>query len=412
MTTRPRNRRALIIAAAADQFHRLGYHRVATGDIAAAVGITAGALYRHFPSKQDLLGEIILDRLQRFEAVFSAAENGPVEDLVRALSTHGLDVRDLGVLWQRESRQLPGPERDKLRHRLRGLALRLADRISRHRPELTEFQAELLAWSVFAVIASPSHSKREFPRPRFDEILAAAAYSALAAPLPDTTSRSTDRPAIDRQLLAGRVSRREALLDAAVELFARDGFQGVTMEDIGAAVGIAGPSVYNHFSGKPEILDSAITRATQWLQFLVTQVLGSASAAEDAADALLRGSIAFAVAHSALLDVLIGETQHLPDDRRQAARQAQHEFVSDWIRLLTHDRPEIDRAELRILVQAELTVMSDIARTQHLADHPYLVDHLVSICSTIQGTRTGRTITPRSRPVSQLARKGRRSTAR
>ena len=41
---------------------------------------------------------------------------------------------------------------------------------------------ELLAWSVFAVVASPSHSTVEISRPRFDELLTTAACSALARP--------------------------------------------------------------------------------------------------------------------------------------------------------------------------------------------------------------------------------------
>jgi AcrR family transcriptional regulator len=383
MATRPRDRRAQIIAAAADQFHRVGYHRVGTGDIAAAVGITAGALYRHFRSKQELLGEIILDRQERLEATFSAAKGGSLDDLARALTTYGLDYRDLGVLWQRESRHLPTPERDKLRHRGRELAMRFAHRIQQDRPELTDHQAELLAWSVFAVVAGPSHNKIELPRPRFDELLASAANAALAAPVSKPSRRSASS-APDRTLLTDRASRREVLLDAAVELFARDGFAQVTMEEIGAAVGIAGPSIYNHFTGKPEILDAAITRGTQWLQFLMTQTLSTARTPVEASETLLRNYTEFVMPHSALVEVLLSETHHLPDDRRHAARRAQHEFLSDWIRLLRSDRPDADPTELRAVVLAELAVINNIARTQHLAADPNVVGDLVSICSTIQ----------------------------
>jgi AcrR family transcriptional regulator len=185
-------------------------------------------------------------------------------------------------------------------------------------------------------------------------------------------------------LLTERASRREVLLDAAVVLFARDGFQQVTMEDIGAAVGMAGPSIYHHFSGKPEILDAAITRGTEWLQFLVTQVLSSARTTEEASATLLRSYTAFVLPHSALIDVLLSETHHLPEERRHATRRAQREFVDDWIGLLRHDRPDQDPRELRAVVLAELTIINNIARTQHLAGEPETLDDLVSICSTVQ----------------------------
>lgn len=383
MPSRPRDRRAQIIAAAADQFHRVGYHRVSTSDIAGAVGITAGALYRHFKGKQHLLGEVILDRIERLEDAFNRTEHHAMGDITAALTAYGLDYRDLGALWQRESRHLPGPDRDKLRHRGRELALRLARRIRQDRPDLTEHQAELLAWSVFAVVASPSTHQVELPRPRFDEVLAATADAVVAATL-SAASGTGAQPARGGDLLQERASRREALLDAAVELFARDGFAQVTMEEIGAAVGIAGPSIYNHFSGKPEILDAAITRGTQWLQFLVNQVLSTAGTPAEASEALLREYVAFARPHSALVEVQLSETRHLPEDRRLAARRVKREFVSDWIRLLGQDRPDADLAELRVVVLAELTIVHNILRTQHLAAEPSVVEDLVRICSTIQ----------------------------
>ena len=48
-------RRAQLATAAAGQFHRLGFHQVSTADVAAAVGLTAPAIYRHYKSKEDLL---------------------------------------------------------------------------------------------------------------------------------------------------------------------------------------------------------------------------------------------------------------------------------------------------------------------------------------------------------------------
>ncbi len=51
---RPRNRRELIAEAAGRAFSERGYHAVGMDDIAAAEGVTAAALYRHFPTKYAL----------------------------------------------------------------------------------------------------------------------------------------------------------------------------------------------------------------------------------------------------------------------------------------------------------------------------------------------------------------------
>ena len=41
---------------------------------------------------------------------------------------------------------------------------------------------------------------------------------------------------------------------AAATLFAERGYAGVTIEDLGAAVGVSGPAVYRHFPGKAAVL--------------------------------------------------------------------------------------------------------------------------------------------------------------
>ena len=63
---RPRNRRQLIVEAAGRVFSERGYHAASMEEIAAGVGITAAALYRHFPNKYALFAEcanVMVDRL-------------------------------------------------------------------------------------------------------------------------------------------------------------------------------------------------------------------------------------------------------------------------------------------------------------------------------------------------------------
>src|SRR5215470_16876440 len=47
-----------IIDAATEMFYERGYHGTTMREIAAGVGIKAGSLYNHFPSKQDILVRI------------------------------------------------------------------------------------------------------------------------------------------------------------------------------------------------------------------------------------------------------------------------------------------------------------------------------------------------------------------
>ncbi|MFI5798661.1 TetR/AcrR family transcriptional regulator [Streptomyces sp. NPDC051677] len=49
-------------------------------------------------------------------------------------------------------------------------------------------------------------------------------------------------------------SRRDDIRAAALELFTRRGYEATTMADIGAGVGIRGPSLYKHVTSKQDLL--------------------------------------------------------------------------------------------------------------------------------------------------------------
>jgi AcrR family transcriptional regulator len=51
-------------------------------------------------------------------------------------------------------------------------------------------------------------------------------------------------------------SRKEQIFDIALGLFAKNGFENVSMRDIAAEAGIKAASIYNHFPGKEEILEA------------------------------------------------------------------------------------------------------------------------------------------------------------
>ena len=52
----------------------------------------------------------------------------------------------------------------------------------------------------------------------------------------------------------------ERILDAAEELFAERGYEGTTLRDVAAQVGIRNPSLYNHFDGKESLYAAVLDR--------------------------------------------------------------------------------------------------------------------------------------------------------
>ena len=66
-----------------------------------------------------------------------------------------------------------------------------------------------------------------------------------------------------------------AILDAAEEAFATQGFDGTAMRDVAARVGIRAPSLYNHFPSKEALYSAVLERGVgpvlrMLLQFVET----------------------------------------------------------------------------------------------------------------------------------------------
>ncbi len=59
LTSRGRNRRSALIAKATELFAQQGYHPTSVQDIVDALGVGKGVFYWYFPSKDDLLSEIL-----------------------------------------------------------------------------------------------------------------------------------------------------------------------------------------------------------------------------------------------------------------------------------------------------------------------------------------------------------------
>ena len=54
------------------------------------------------------------------------------------------------------------------------------------------------------------------------------------------------------------MSTKEKILETALTLFAKNGYDGTSVEQIAQDVGIKAPSLYKHFKGKEDILNSLI----------------------------------------------------------------------------------------------------------------------------------------------------------
>lgn len=381
--TRPANRRQLILDAATDLFYRNGYSAVGMGDIAEAVAIGPSALYRHFRGKQELLETVVSGALTSIDSALVAAQEQPGSDLSAELAAAALDHRSVGVLWRRDVHHLPTSSRAVLRAQSKAIGARVATVIQSRRSELDAADADLLAWCALAIAHSVSFHRLTLPARGLAELMGELTSVAATVPMPSGVAAPKEQD--HRDVLTAANSRREAILSASVDLFAEQGFAGVSMEEIGAAVGIAGPSVYNHFASKTDILVAAIFRGDEWLRRDMHRAFAHATDPGDGLLRLLRSYRAFAFENPRLVQMLVSEVGHLPEPERSRARAAQVAYIAEWVHLLGQVRPEWDAVRARIRVQAVLTLVNDGALTPHLRAHPQVVAVVTGIGAGLLG---------------------------
>ena len=182
--TRPRNRRELILAAAADLFARHGYAKVGMSDLANAVGIGPSALYRHFAGKQDVLATVLAGGLDSARELVGGLDPADRSAAVARLAAHALDQRHLGLMWQREARDLSPAAYRPLRDVTLDIGRGLAGYVQSVRPGTPGATADLLAWAVLAVLTSPSFHHLDMPRPAYQDLLASLVRTVLDTGLP------------------------------------------------------------------------------------------------------------------------------------------------------------------------------------------------------------------------------------
>jgi AcrR family transcriptional regulator len=147
-------------------------------------------------------------------------------------------------------------------------------------------------------------------------------------------------------------TRRAQILDAAAALFARRGFHGVSMDDIGAAVGMSGPGLYRHFSGKTAVLTEMLLRISEQLAAEGGARAVAAADAPAALGALLRAHIDFALGQPALITVHDRELGNVPEPARRRIRRLQRLYVEEWVTVLTEMVPHAGQPSLRAAVHA------------------------------------------------------------
>jgi AcrR family transcriptional regulator len=122
----------------------------------------------------------------------------------------------------------------------------------------------------------------------------------------------TAAPRARRRVVKPAPTRRDELVQAAVDLFRERGYQQTTVHDIAAAAGVADGTVYRYFPSKDDILAECHRRLREGMAAHIatatTALLDQASRGEGVdlaavVDAMVDGAVAYAIAARDLCEV-------------------------------------------------------------------------------------------------------------
>ena len=153
------------------------------------------------------------------------------------------------------------------------------------------------------------------------------------------------------------MSRDREILDAAAALFYEKGFHGVGVDEIGEKVGISGPALYRHFSGKDEILATLFNEALDELIAAATPV--HEDPREDL-ERLIRHHAEFSINNRHVINVYQREDRSLTDPWRKHFDRRMRKYASMWEAALARCYPEAGPKHIAAATQAAIGLIHSV----------------------------------------------------
>jgi hypothetical protein len=180
-------------------------------------------------------------------------------------------------------REIALTEAAGLRDRERRLQLMWAQAAGTAGPGDAASRSLIRQRAVLGALSATTTRPALVARPRLDDLLSRSCLAMLESPVPAAPGDPDDQPSpAARRAWRPPPSRRDEILDAALGLFRRHGFAGTGIDDIGAALGLAGAGVYQSYPSKADILLDAYDRAGARVAAGAEEALAGAVSAPDA----------------------------------------------------------------------------------------------------------------------------------
>jgi AcrR family transcriptional regulator len=189
----------------------------------------------------------------------------------------------------------------------------------------------------------------------------------------DTVTTRRGRPGYDR----------DALLRVAVQVFTERGYDGTSMEDLSARLGITKSSIYHHVPGKAELLRLAVDRALDALEAVTAEPAATTGRAIDRLEHVVRRSVEVLAAELPFVTLLLRVRGNSAVEQDALRRRREFDrIVTDLVRAAAAEgdvRPDVDPAVTSRLLFGTVNSLTEWYRPDRGLAPDALADALVAI---------------------------------
>ena len=374
--TRPRGRKSDVLSAAAALFAERGYAAVSVDEIGERAGITGSGIYNHFDGKESLLAAVIIGVAEQLASAAEKATSPPSGDaktdlrrFAEAIFAATKDLGDAAQAYVREMPRLRASDKRVVRRadeRLLQVARRLVGEVA---PGITEQSFLLRNAVVSGVVIAIARDRSLLSRRAPHKIIADAALAVFQLPAP-AANDAKQRVTGARAPWLPPPSRRDEILATATQLFAERTYHDVSMEDIGAKVGVTAAAIYRHFASKADIVSEAYVRVGSRTVAGMEQALRTATSADGALEALVRAYAIAALDASDLFVVAAQTVTELGPEDAGRVRRTQRHLLDTWTHVIRAARPQLSEPHARVLATAGIAAITQAAMIPRSAAPP------------------------------------------
>lgn len=159
-----------------------------------------------------------------------------------------------------------------------------------------------------------------------------------------------------------RESKRERIMEAAVQVFSKKGYHLTKMEEIAVAAGIGKGTIYEYFESKLQLLQQIMENSLRLYYEAIGEEDRSRMSFEERMRIIMEGHFRFCLENKGLTRILFWDTQVLDEELRDWSYEVRRE-KEEQMRLIVEEamaKGEIRRADPNLVTLMIVAVMGSI----------------------------------------------------